>query len=232
MNMKKPLIAVAVAAALATALVGCSAAEAPAPKPTTQQQDKTPSKAPETPKEDAPAATGDAPEWAEGAVDKGDKLGEITTDGWKVQIYQVGTSKTEKDSMFVDKETGKNLLPAGSDVVFLNFVYTNTSSAAVNLGASLGSPTLRSTSWKYMSGQPGESSGKAYEALGLSDDGHKTGVQQPYVVGPGQTFSQADSIAYVPGDKVEASVRITPVDDAGSLVHDKKQEGKTELTIK
>lgn len=165
-------------------------------------------------------------------MDVGEKLGGFTTDSWAVEVFQVGTAETTKDSMFVDKETGDNLLPAGAEVVYVNFVITNTSDADIQLGHSIASPELKSSTWKYMGGQPSFSDTAAYENLQLSSDAKQTGFDAPFVVAPGQTFAQASNIAYVPGDKVAASVRLTPVDDEGQLLHDKKEEGTVEVTIK
>lgn len=234
--MKKSLYSAAVVTALSLTLLGCSAAETPEkPENTTatEQQTEAPeTEAPETPAAEEPAAAGDMPEWAEGSLDVGEKVGEISLDSWKVELFQVGTATTDKDSMFVDKESGENLLPKGSEVVYVNFVFTNTSDAPINLGASIGSPQLQSSTWKYLGGQPSFSDRDAYEALKISDDAKQTGFDKPYVVAPGQSFAQATNIAYVPGDKVTAEVRLTPIDDEGDLLHDDKQEGETEITIK
>lgn len=227
---KKSITLIAAGAILALGLTGCTAPaeEQPEKKPASTEQ-----AAPEeTPTEEAPAATGDTPEWAEGSLDVGDSLGEITTDSWKVQVFQVGTAKTTKDSMFVDKESGKNLLPTGAEVVYVNFVFTNTSGADIQLGSSLGSPSVTSSTWKYMGGQPSFSDTATYESMKLSADGKQTGFEKPFVVAAGQSFAQATNIAYVAGDKVEAEVRVTPVDDAGDLVHDKREEATAALTIK
>lgn len=226
--MKKSPMMLAAAAVLAIGLTGCAAAAAP-------EETEKPAASPEeteAPATEEPAQTGDTPAWAEGALDAGEKIGEITTDSWKADLYQVGTATTDDDSMFVDKESGENLLPAGSEVVYVNFVFTNVSDEEVPLSISLGSPSMRATSWQYLGGQPSFSSTEAYEGLGLSNDGFVTGSEAPFIVAPGQSFSQATNIAYVPGEEVEAEVTLIPVDEAGELLHDAKQEGTAVITIK
>lgn len=228
----KTLSLIAVGAMLTLGLAGCSAAEE------SEQEDKAPVSEESTPQEapeaenETETATGDSPEWAEGALDVGESLGEFSTDSWSVEVFQVGTAKTTKDSMFVDKESGENLLPSGAEVVYVNFVVTNTSDADIQLGHSLSSASLEAADWQYMGGQPSFSDSATYESFKLSNDGLQTGADAPFIVGPGQSFAQATNIKYVAGQKVVAEVRITPVDDAGDLLHDDKEQAEAELTIK
>jgi hypothetical protein len=162
----------------------------------------------------------------------GKKIGSFKTASWSVDVYQVGTAKTESDSMFVDPKTNKNILPKGSEVVFVNFVVTNTSSAAIPLSISLADPQLTAADWRYITSQPGAAHSSEYDAMKVSDDGYTVGSSAPFVVEPGQMFAQATSIKYVPGQKAEAAVGLIPVDSAGKLLHDKKEEGTTTVTIK
>lgn len=226
--MKKTSMAFAAAAVLALGLTGCAAAAEPDEKeaPTSTEEVAAPEEETES------AATGDSPEWAAGSIDAGEKIGEITTDSWQVELYQVGTATTDKDSMFVDPDTNENLLPSGSEVVYVNFVYTNISDADVPLSISLGSPSVASTSWQFMGGQPSFSSSDAYETLALSDTGLQVGGEAPFVVAPGQSFGQATNILYVPGDETEAEVTLIHADEEGELLHDTKEEGETLITIK
>lgn len=221
-------MAFAAAAVLALGLTGCSAAAEPDEKeaPIASEESAAPE---EETAESAP--TGDSPEWAAGSLDAGEKIGEITTDSWQVELYQVGTATTDKDSMFVDPDTNDNLLPSGSEVVYVNFVFTNTSDADIPLSISLGSPGIASTSWQFMGGQPSFSSSDAYETLDLSDTGRQVGGEAPFVVAPGQSFAQATNILYVPGDETEADVTLIQADDEGELLHDTKEEGETVITI-
>lgn len=210
------------------ALTGCSAAEEPKAPVT-----------PEAPSEEAPVkkevSTGDTPVWFQGSLDAGELIGEGSTDSWNVKVFQVGTGNTDKDSMFVDPETNENILPAGSEVVYLNFVYTNIGSEAVPLG-SIPDPHVRSANWKFGQGQPGAVGASLYEALGLSADGYDATKREqydaPYVVEPGQSIAIAASIKYEPGVAATAKPGFIPKDDAGDLVHDKKEEAEITFTIK
>lgn len=228
--MKTTPMMFAAAAVLALGLTSCAPAEPEEQDEPTSQEETTVSEPEEQDEEQA--ATGDTPEWAEGSLDAGEKIGEISTDSWQVELYQVGTATTDRDSMFVDPETNENVLPSGSEVVYVNFVFTNVSDEEIPLSISLGSPGLTSTSWPFLQGQPGFSSSAAYEELGLSDSGFQVGSEAPFVVAPGQSFSQATNILYAPGDETEAEVALIQVDDAGELLHDTKEEGETVITIK
>lgn len=221
------------AAVVPFTLAACSDGSATADKNTASSAKAADDASTPATESSAPATTaGAAPAWAEGSTNVGKKIGSFTTNSWKIDLYQVGTAKTDSDSMLADPDTKKTLLPKGSTVVFVNYVLTNTSKAPISLGSSLADPELKAADWKYMSGQPGSSSDEQYEALKLSQDGHKTGTDKPYVVAPGQTFAEATSIKYVPGQKAEADVSLTPVDASGNLVFDKAEKGKTTVTIK
>ena len=219
---------IAASAVLALGLTACSASEAEetAPQPVVEET----AEAEETAEDTADVEAGAMPEWGEGSLDVGEKIGAIDTDSWHVDVYQVGTGVTDKNSLMVDAET--NLLPAGSEVVYVNFVFTNTTDEEIPLSISLGSPQIASTSWAYLGGQPSFTSSAGYEALGLSDDGKQVGFDAPFLVAPGQSFAQATNFAYVPGDESEAEVGLIQVDDAGELLHDTKEEGAVIVTIK
>ena len=228
LKIRKTASLSALALASLIALTGCSAAEEP----------KAPV-AKEAPAEETPAqeevSTGDTPVWFKGSLDAGELIGEGSTDSWNVKVFQVGTGATDKDSMFVDPETNTNILPAGSEVVYLNFVYTNTSSEAIPLG-SITDPRVTSSTWKFATGQPGAVGASLYEAFGLSSDGYDAGKREqydaPFVVEPGQSIAIATSIKYEPGVAATAKPGFIPKDAAGDLVHDKKEEAEITFTVK
>src|SRR5690606_28913061 len=110
--MKKTPMMFAAATVLALGLTSCAPAEPEEQDAPTSQEETTDSEPEEQDEEHA--ATGDTPERAEGSLDAGEKIGEISTDSWQVELYQVGTATTDRDSMFVDPETNENVLPSGS----------------------------------------------------------------------------------------------------------------------
>lgn len=227
----KPLLVTALGAALL--LTGCAQTPAPEPEPTQKSQ---PSEAEPAPEQTQDAGTGAMPDWAAGAVDVGEKIGSTSTENWQVDIYQVGTAKTERDSMFVDSETNTNLLPAGSEVVFLNFVYTNTSGETINVGNGFGMPDVRTSDWAYMTGMPGESSSEAFEALGLANNIVKPGAITDYnnvqlPVASGQSVPVATSLKYTPGSSATVHATMVPVDGSGHLDHDRTEKVADDFTF-
>lgn len=212
-------------------LTGCSQPQAPAPDVKTESAEKEPEK------KEAPAAgTGAMPEWAAGSVDVGEKIASTSTDSWQVDIYQVGTGVTESDSMFIDPDTNENILPAGSEVVFLNFVYTNISDDTINVGNGFGMPDVRVVDWPYMGGMPGESKSEAFEALGLANNIVKVGAIEDFdniqlPVAPGQSVPVATSLKYTPGSEAFVYASMVPVDADGDLDHDRREEVSKDLTF-
>ena len=176
------------------------------------------------------------PDWAAGSVGVGELIGSAKTASWKINAFQVGTGVTSDDSMFVDPDTDENVLPAGSDVVFVNFEYTNISDMAIDVGLSFATPDLRSVNWKWATGQPGEYKSDAFVAQGVTAELVKleaTKDTQVFSVEPGQTIARAVSIAYGPGVAAQArSLRLTPVDAEGKLLHDLAEETDVQVTIK
>lgn len=194
----------------------------------------------ETPEVEEPAVEGDLAFWAAGSTDIGEEVGSATTDSWKITVYQVATGEMSKDSMFVDPDTNKNLLPKGSEIVFYNFVFQNISDENINLGSSLGSASIRTASWRYMTGMPGESSSAVYDELGLSSTGNdpsklsevRVGDTFIFPVAPGEKFTSSTSIEYEPGVEAEADISLIPVDSEGKLIHDEKEAVKIDFTVK
>lgn len=213
-------------------MTGCTLSQA-AVEDTTEPEVETTTEATEPAETEAPAvpSTGDTPEWADGPLDVGELIGSGSGDSWSIEVYQVGTGVTDRDSMFVNPDTNENVLPAGSEIVFVNIVVTNTTGEAIPLGYSLASPDLRHENWPYIQGQPGASTSGPYDELGLSDTGYIVGSDVPFIVGPGQSFAQATSIGYEPGN-ANLRISLTPVDEEGDLNHDLNERIEITVTIK
>ena len=237
-----PLAALALIASLG--LAGCAAPAEPTAEPTTPKQtSQAPEPAPsetetESPEPSAEAANGPAPEWFTGATDVGELIGETQTDSWDVRVYQVGTGTADTDSREVDPDTKESLLPAGTEVVFLNFVYTNRSDNTLNLNT-IPDPALRLPDWKFLGGQPGVVNPELYRAQGIEKGGydvnkvakHASGTLI-YAVAPGESIAEATSIAYEPGTEPTAKLTFSAKDDADQLIDAELQEATVTVRIK
>ncbi|WP_347109211.1 hypothetical protein AAHB33_00985 [Paenarthrobacter sp. S56] len=134
---------------------------------------------------DASSGAYKAASWALPISAAGDKLGSLKGPSFTVDIYQVATDVASKDSMFVDKDTKENLLKKGAPVVYVNYVVTNTSQAAIPLSHSLVTPNATYTDWKYLGGMPSDSSSDQFKKHGLTSSGIKLKEEAPFVLAPG-----------------------------------------------
>lgn len=156
---------------------------------------------------------GQVPEWAANPVDVGELVATGYTENWQVDVFQVGTATTVSDSSWEDSETGENLLPAGSEIVVLNFVYTNTSGETQYTAINMGNPSFTTDSWKYYGGIPGENRAEHYEQFGMSIDFIATGAIEDFdhiamEVAPGESVGESVTVQYITDEELVASVRI------------------------
>jgi hypothetical protein len=126
----------------------------------------------------------------------------------------------------------KNLLPKGAPVVYVNYVVTNTTSAAIPLSHSLVTPRAKYTDWKYLNGMPSDSSSAQYKKHELSSTATKLKEEAPFVLGPGESFNIAENFAYTAGKEAVVTATLTPVDKTGDLDHDKREEAEVAVTLK
>ena len=178
------------------------------------------------------AGAGELAEFAKPYEVQGDLLTTLEADGFKLDIYPVGTQPAPKDGNFVEPDTNEPILKAGDEMVYVNYVFTNTSGKDVKLGASLVNVTATYANWEWAQGMDGVSSSSEYEKLGLFSSGAETGTDWPVVWKSGTSFAYADNFKYQPGDDITFEARMTPSDDAGDLVHDEKVEAEVSTKIK
>lgn len=248
MNTAKSTTLSALALAGVLALTACGGAATPAAEKTTESSSSS-SASPSAPEssasapegtgtEAAPAGSGKykAAPWAKPISDKGTKLGTIKSDSISIDVYQVATDVASKDSMFLDKETKKNLLPKGAPIVYVNYVVTNTSSEDLPFTIGLVSLTTKYTDWKYMSGMPSDSSSKQYEKHGLDDSAQKLDKDRddkaPYILGAGESYNVAENFAYTAGKELSIKARISPLDASGERDDAKREEAEGSVTLK
>ena len=174
--------------------------------------------------------------WAKPINDKGTKLGTIKSESISIDVYQVATDVASKDSMFLDKETKKNLLPKGAPIVYVNYVVTNTSSEDLAFTIGLVSIDSKYADWKYMSGMPSDSSSKQYEKHGLDDSPQKLDKNRddkaPYILAAGESYNVAENFAYTAGKELLVKARISPRDASGERIESKREEAEGSVTLK
>jgi hypothetical protein len=84
------------------------------------------------------AAQGATPDWAYPVNITGDLMFTVEKDGLQLDVYEAGRATTATDSSIVDEDTGESLWPAGSPIVFVTYVVTNTTDKSVFLNLMAG----------------------------------------------------------------------------------------------
>ena len=122
---------------------------------------------------------------------------------------------------------------AGDEIVYLNYVMTNTSSEPIKLTDLVVDVIPRYADWPYMAGMDGivdravaEQMNVNYFAVGT------TGAEAPYAWAPDETFSYSDNFEYQAGSVINFDIGLTPSDDEGELLHDEKQTLTASTTVK
>ena len=209
-------------------LTACGGSDEP------KAEEKTTSAAPTETTTDAPAASGSQPDWAKPATDVGEKISTIKAGDITVDVYQVGTTKATKNGQFVDPDTNKPLIAAGDDIVFVNYVVTNTGDP-IDLGASFVNISARYDDWKYLQGMDSIVDSALFEQQKVNSDVLAQGAfKDPsvYTFGKGETYSFGENFRYQKNSPITFEATATPVDAQGDLLHDKKSEAKGTGTIK
>ena len=183
---------------------------------------------------DAPAASGDQPEWAKPATEGGDKISTIKAGDITVDVYQIGITKATKPGQFADPETNKPLIAEGDDIVFVNYVITN-NGAPIDLGSSMVDVQARYKDWKYMQGMDSIVDQALFDQQKVNSDVLAQGAfKDPsvYTLGKGETYSVGANFRHQKNSPINFKVGAVPVDAKGDLIHDKKVEGEGSGTIK
>src|SRR5690606_29526886 len=131
---------------LATALItGLASCSAPAPAPAEVEQEQTV-------EETQGPAEGEASAWAKPVTNPGELIATAAGPNFQVDIYQVGTATATKTGQFSNPDTNKPIIEVGAELVFVNYVVTNTSSETIPLSASLVGVQARYDDWPYLQG--------------------------------------------------------------------------------
>ena len=185
--------------------------------------------------EETPEASGDgtSPAWAHPTATPGTLLTSLAGSNFTVDIYQVGTAAASKTGQWVDPETNLPLIAVGDQIVYVNYVFTNTSAEVIPLSYSLVSMSARYADWPYMQGMDSIVDSAQFEEMGVTDTSiAPTGdFEAPFAWGPGETFSNGGNFKHQAGSPIDFTATLTPADEAGDLVHDLNQEVEGSTTI-
>ena len=213
--------------ALAAGLMGCSGPVV-SDKPTASS-----SEAPATEKTAAPAVAGDAPEWAKPVTDPGELLTTVVGTDFQVEVYQVGTVAATKPGNFVNPDTNKPIIEVGAELVYVNYVFTNTGSVDIPLSFSLVEISARYADWPYLQGMDSITDFSLDEAMKINNTAIAPNKgEAPFAWPAGTSFSYGQNFLYQANSPIEFAVSLTPANASGDLDHDKKQEVAVSTSIK
>lgn len=209
---------------LAALMVGC-VPSGPSEKPSAPVSQEAPDD------EETAASEGGDVAWAKPVTTPGDKIATITGDGFEVAVYQVGTATAQKTGQFVTPE-GEPVIATGDEIVFVNYVVTNTSGADIPLSFNLVGIDARYADWPYLQGMDSIVDSALFEKMQVNSSAFALGATEaPFVWPAGSSFSYGQNFLYEKGGAITFSATLTPADENGDLVHDKRQEVKVDATI-
>lgn len=180
------------------------------------------------PADDDAAAGGAVPAWAKEPTSGGEEIASIDAGDVNVKVFQMGVEKAPKEGRWVDPDTKKPLIAKGDDIVFVNYVVTNNGDP-IDLGSSLVKVTPKYDDWKYAQGMGGITDSSLSKKVGIETSAIANRADPTvYPFAKGEHFSYGENFHYQKNSPITFKVSITPVDDAGKLVHAERteQEGK------
>ncbi len=173
------------------------------------------------------------PDWAAPAVDAGTELATAQVGALSVRMTQAGTAAATRTGQFADP-SGKALIEVGDELVVVGWVATNTSTEPVRLGYSLVSVEPRYDDWPYLQGMDSVVDGALFDTAGVHQDAFTypaAGDFTTFVLAPGESISAATNFERQPGSPVTFAVSYVPVDEAGELLHEQKQQTTVQAVI-
>ena len=227
LQILRSILPLALTAILTTGLVACATPEPEEPTPTPT--------APEAVEEDTAEANGDfvAAEWAAPVTNPGDLLGTISGPDFQVDVYQVGTIAATTTGQFADPTTNEPIIDVGDELVFVNYVVTNTGSEDIPLSFTLVDVTATYGDWPYLQGMDSVVDFDLDEAMEINRAGLRTGVDEaPFIWEPGTSYSYGENFLYQSGSPIVFDASLTPADQDGDLIHDENRSAELATTIK
>lgn len=242
MRLTRSLTLAAALSLVVAGLGACSGAEPTAPPKEdpaiVEPEGKTPPVAEDPVEEPAeePVAVGDgtAASWAHPVTAEGELLTTVSGTGFTVDVYQVGVTQATRTGLFVNPETNEPIIPAGSDIVFVNYVVTNTGSEPLSLGSTLIQVEGTYDDWPYIQGMDTVTDFALFEQMGVNTSAARPDAYaDPYVLvfEPGTSYSVGANFAHQPASPITFTATFVPVDSNGDLLHDQRQEVSGQATI-
>jgi len=215
------------AALLATGLVACSPAADP--KPDTSEEAPAEEEAEETPEANSDFT---AAEWAKPVTNPGELLTTVKGTNFQVDVYQVGTEKASKTGQFVNPDDNKPIIAVGAEIVYVNYVVTNTSDEEIPLTYSVVDVSARYADWPYLQGMDSVVDSAAFEAMKVNSSAIAPNKgEAPFAWAPDTSFSYGQNFLYQAGSPITFTVALIPSLENGDLDHDAKQEIKVDTKI-
>ncbi len=208
-------------------LAGC-ALPSPAPAPDDTQIEET-----DEAEESAPVTAEGQPDWALPATTGGEKIATIEVGDVVVEVYQITVTKATKTGQFANPETNEPIIAVGDDIVFVNYVVSNTGDP-IDLGFSLVSISARYDDWPYLQGMDSVVDFALFDQVGVNRDPFgPDSYRDPgvYTFGTGERYSFGENFPYQAGSPIGFEVSVTPVDSEGDLLHDEGLDGSGSGTI-
>ena len=168
-----------------------------------------------------PPASFTTAEWALEVNPQGEWLTSASTDGMRIDVYQVGVIEAPEASAWAYNDTEEPLFEAGDDVLVLEYVFTNTGDEQVVLSSGEVDVTINYTSLE-LSSVPEESYlADLVDEFGLSSDA-PIDFEQDYdgltgnwdmPIESGESVSWTDVFMYLPDGGLTLRFRVWPYDD-------------------
>ena len=239
MHLARSLATAATVCLAVAGLTACSGDDDATPDdaaPTVEPSEEAPEPVEEEPEDEEPAAPtdGSAAPWANPVTTPGDLLTTLSGDGFTVDVYQVGVTQATRTGSFVNPDTNEPIIPVGSDIVFVNYVVTNTGSAPLSLGSSLIQVKGTYDDWPWAQGMDSVTDFDLFEQMGVNVNAARPDAYvDPYVLAfePGASYSVGANFAHQPGSPIVFTATLVPVDANGDLLHDARQEVSAPATI-
>ena len=239
MRITRGIASLTVAGLALTGLAACSSDDADAessPVVTTDAAEETteePTEDSSDEAEDSAAASGDSPAWAVPTTTPGDQIATIEAETFTVDVYQVGTAQASQAGQWVDPDSNEPLIAEGDEIVYVNYVFTNTGSEPIPLTYSLVSMTPTYADWQYLQGMDSIVDSEQFEEMDVTSFAidPMSGEEAPFQWAPGETFSFGQNFKYQAGSPITFEARLSPADDAGEPLSDQRIEVSADATI-
>lgn len=228
-NLAQRAIAIGISAAVLFGLAACGSDN---DEPT---GDKTTTSASPSEDPDDPESAEDEgkPEWAAEATTPGDKLTTIKAGDVTVDVYQVDVTEATEAGNFQDPDSDKPIIDEGDDIVYVNYVITNTGDP-IDLGSSLVEVEPRYKNWKFVQGMDTIADSELDDEMDVNTSAlepSKNTDPPIYTFGTDEEISFGDNFKYQKNSAITFTVTYIPVDEDGELLHDDKVEAKGKTTI-